>query len=860
MFLIQVVEYLLIAGAAAWYWQKRADHGRDIAAHFTQLLLGLTAFLAITAAWVVAASNLGPSRGAPPGVATLVQLLRVAAIGHAFLAAVMLAWPHLAAKKVRWIGAILALWLAGARGGSIGVPAFFWLLIILRKSTWPQEIHGWRRLLGLILVPLAVAALFMIPLTTFDKGVASVNFTPAPDPWPAPLMTGDVPQGVETELALIRPLDTVLSLFRSGLLAQLLLVSIQFLTLPVRLRGVGIKRRLAINYFFIRVIPATLGVLSYVLLMWGAFGLHKAAMVRVALEETIERCGEALDRLAAESFTTAGAPGDNDASARLASPRLSLGDDGPRARFLRHDPEGVTTLGGPGDSLVVFSAADTVQRRRDGGLIAVGGGLWLYARRPIDGDSLRRFEVYVPLDSVYLARVAARRHIDIRLSADPDLFIGPTSVTSGSDTTWTDEPVHVTGLYHEPPATRQLLDRRFVLGQSFLPIGNWLSERQTGMSGAVTLKLNMAPWYVIPNRRDLVILVAGNAWTIGLLLLVIVVVSVTEGMAVRTGRGILNALFDDVSALQVAAQRFGKGDLDYRLPVHGKDEIATVAGAFNEMAASLKAQQAELVEKERLELDLKLARDIQRRLLPQAPPVVSGVDLAGVSIPSLEVGGDLFAFFNEGPTRLGLALGDVSGKSVPAAILMSNTLAALRAEAELAGAVGGSLARLNRTMVEHVETGRFVTLVYALLDPTTGALEFASAGHNPALLARASGEVEWLEASGPPLGVLPGAEYEPTSRKLAPGDVLVLYSDGITEAARLPDGGTVSAALSPEEMEFFDESRLAEVVTRSRHLPAAGIMEAVLAAVHTFSGNQPQADDVTLLVVRYTGTTASDRG
>jgi serine phosphatase RsbU (regulator of sigma subunit) len=845
--LIHLVEYLALAAVAAWYWRHRHAHTRDVPGHFIQLLVGLLAFLAVTAAWVVLASNVEAGPGVPPGVATLVQLLRAAALGHAFAAALSLAWPHLVVSRMRWIGAILATWLAGASGGGIGMAAFFWLLVILRKGTWPQDIHGWRRLVGLVVVPLALPALFMIPLTTFEDGAASVGFSPAPDPWPAPLMTGDLPPRAALELRFIRPLDTVVSLFRAALLAQLLLVAIQFLTLPVRLRGVGIKRRLAINYFFIRIVPATLGVLSYVLLLWGAFGLHKAAMVRAAFEETVQRGGEALDRL-----TAAG-----DSATAVASARLALGDDGPRARFLWHGPEGVRPLGAGNDSLVAFSRGDTRLERADGGLLGIGGGLWLYARHPIDGDSLRRLEAYVPLDSVYLARVAARRHVDIRLTANPELFIGPTSVTSGGDTTWTSRPIRVTGLYREAPAGRNLFERRYVLGQSFLPIGNWLSERQAGIAGAVTLKLNMAPWYVVPSRRDLVILLAGNAWTIGLLVLVIVVVSVTEGMAVRTGRGILNALFDDVSALQTAAQRFGKGDLDYRVPVHGKDEIATVANAFNEMAASLKAQQAELVEKGRLELDLKLARDIQKRLLPQAPPVVSGVDLAGVSIPSLEVGGDLFAFFNEGPTRLGLALGDVSGKSVPAAILMSNTLAALRAEAELAGAVGGSLERLNRTLIEQIETGRFVTLVYALLDPTTGRLEFASAGHNPALLVTASGRVEWLPASGPPLGVLAGATYEPITRTLAPGDVLVLYSDGITEAARPPAGVSNIDAAHPDDMEFFDEARLADVVRASTGLSAVGIMEAVLAAVESFRGAEPQSDDVTLLVVRFRGAAAA---
>jgi len=841
--LIHVVEYVLLLAGGAWCARRLVRPDRPAAELFSQLLLGLAAFLVVSAGWVFAASNLGPRGGLPPGSLFLVQLLRAATLGYAFAAALGLAWPHLLKKKARWIGSLIAVWLAGAKGGGIGVAAFVWLIFALRKAAWPQEIHGWRRLVGLCFLPLAAIALFMIPVTTLSETGASVGFTPGPDTWPAPLLSGHLAPATAFELRLLRPLDLVVSTFRGPLLAQLLLLAIQFLTLPVRLRGVGLKRRLAINYFFIRVIPATLGVLSFLLGAWGAFGLHKAAMVRSAFDATLKREMEALDQWA-----------DADSAAGLERARVTLGAEGRRARFLRAGPGVPAVPSAVDDSLRALWDREPPLLKTDQGIIAFADTLWLRSRRPSPDDTLHHLVIFVPIDASYLGRVARERHIDIRLKAEPALFIGPTSVTTGGDTTWVSRAFEESARYAEPTGQKGFFQRRWLLGQSFLSVDNWLDKDEGDITGAATLRLSMAPWYVVPTRRDMVLLLAGNAWTIGFLILVIFVVSLTEGMAVRTGRGILNALFDDVSALRDAAQRFGKGDLDYRVPVHGKDEIATVAGALNEMAASLKAQQAELVEKERLEVDLALARDIQRRLLPQAPPVVSGVDLAGVSIPSLEVGGDLFAFFHEGPTRLGLALGDVSGKSVPAAILMSNTLAALRAEAELAGAAAESLRRLNRILIEHFESGRFVTLVYAVLNPRTGTLEFASAGHNPALLVTAAGEIEWLPASGPPLGVLRDAVYEPMRRILSPGDVLVLYSDGITEAAR-PVAASSAAGHTPglDEMEFFDEPRLAEVVQRTRGQSAAAIMEAVLAAVAMFRGAEPQGDDVTLLVVRYVG-------
>ena len=212
-----------------------------------------------------------------------------------------------------------------------------------------------------------------------------------------------------------------------------------------------------------------------------------------------------------------------------------------------------------------------------------------------------------------------------------------------------------------------------------------------------------------------------------------------ELSAVRTGRSIIKGVVDDAKELSEAAKRYGEGDLSHRVKVRGKDELGRLAAMFNTMADNIEQNQEVLLEKERLEADLSLARDIQQRMLPQSPPVVKGLDVGGLSIPSREVGGDLFYFLPVSNGRLGLTIGDVSGKSVPAALLMSNVLAALKAEARFVDEEDQILVHLNRLIIDQVDPERFVTFFYGVVDPQAKRVRYACAGHNPPLLVRESG-------------------------------------------------------------------------------------------------------------------------
>jgi serine phosphatase RsbU (regulator of sigma subunit) len=172
---------------------------------------------------------------------------------------------------------------------------------------------------------------------------------------------------------------------------------------------------------------------------------------------------------------------------------------------------------------------------------------------------------------------------------------------------------------------------------------------------------------------------------------------------------------------------------------------------------------------------------------------------------------------------------------------MSNVMSALRAEVQHEAEVEKSLERINRLLVEQVEPGRFVTLFYGIADPTAGRLRYTSAGHNPVLRVTAGREVKWLKVGGVPLGVQPDSRFPSAESPLERGDVIVAYSDGVTEAEGPERDGRIP---------HFGEERLAEAVTALGAEPAEAIVQGVLAAVKAFASGRPQADDITLVVMR----------
>jgi serine phosphatase RsbU (regulator of sigma subunit) len=257
--------------------------------------------------------------------------------------------------------------------------------------------------------------------------------------------------------------------------------------------------------------------------------------------------------------------------------------------------------------------------------------------------------------------------------------------------------------------------------------------------------------------------------------------------------------------------------------------------------AAIRVENARLVEarlqQERLERELQLAMEIQQRFQPTAPPVVQGYEFQGISFPCYEIGGDYYDFIKRDDGRLVIALGDVSGKGTAAALLMSSLHASIHAQTGSHDTLVQTISAVNRYLAENIPSNRFVTLFYAELDPDSGALSFLNAGHNPPLIVHAAGTVEQLASGGLPLGIKGDADYREGRTTLQPGDVLVIYSDGVTEAAS-PNG------------EEFGPTRLYEVVSRNVEASAAGIRDRIESALTKFSQGTQAADDITLVIVK----------
>jgi len=245
----------------------------------------------------------------------------------------------------------------------------------------------------------------------------------------------------------------------------------------------------------------------------------------------------------------------------------------------------------------------------------------------------------------------------------------------------------------------------------------------------------------------------------------------------------------------------------------------------------------EQIERERLEREQQVASEIQQRFLPSKAPQVTGYELQGISFPCYEIGGDYYDFIERENGSLIVALGDVSGKGTAAALLMSSLHAAVHAQADANDSIVKTIVAVNRYLVESIPPNRFVTLFYAELDPKSGALAFLNAGHNPPLIVHAGGTMEQLASGGLPLGILADADFREGRTKLYPGDVLVIYSDGVSEAVN-PNG------------EEFGATRLYEVVARNLDTSASGIRDRIESALTKFCQGTPAADDITLVIVK----------
>lgn len=266
----------------------------------------------------------------------------------------------------------------------------------------------------------------------------------------------------------------------------------------------------------------------------------------------------------------------------------------------------------------------------------------------------------------------------------------------------------------------------------------------------------------------------------------------------------------------------------------GVETLATEAAVAIENARMYR----ETLEKARLDQELVIAAEIQRGLMPDAKHVGPGFEIVGSSEPCRAIGGDFFDHLDLPSGDFGFALGDVAGKGPPAALLTVALQALLNAHAASEGGPAATQERVNKALIRRAVGNRFATMVYCVLSPG-GRLTYSSAGHNPPILFT-RGRVRRLEQGGLVLGLFPAARYEEEAIQLEPDDVLVVFSDGVSEAVNVAD-------------EEFGDDRIISCFQDHLHLDPQALLDRLLAAVRQFTKGTNQGDDITALVLRYTG-------
>jgi sigma-B regulation protein RsbU (phosphoserine phosphatase) len=247
----------------------------------------------------------------------------------------------------------------------------------------------------------------------------------------------------------------------------------------------------------------------------------------------------------------------------------------------------------------------------------------------------------------------------------------------------------------------------------------------------------------------------------------------------------------------------------------------------------------EVANREKANRELEIAREVQERLFPQEYPPIPGIEYAGTCRPALEIGGDYYDFLALSDVQLGIAIGDVSGKGVPAALLMATLRAYLRGQT-----IGGEtdlaamMANLNQLVYESSAANRYATFFYGQYDAPTGVLRYVNAGHNAPMVFKESGAVVRLDVGGPVVGLIAGCTYQQGSVTLEAHDILVAFTDGVSEAMNV-------------DMNEWGEEQLMATTQRSRSLSPRGLIDRIIEQADAFVAGAPQHDDMTVIVVRH---------
>jgi phosphoserine phosphatase RsbU/P len=376
-----------------------------------------------------------------------------------------------------------------------------------------------------------------------------------------------------------------------------------------------------------------------------------------------------------------------------------------------------------------------------------------------------------------------------------------------------------------------------VLWQSEIPVALW---EQPGVSRPVPLGVVSRPSAVLRALFSERISTRG-VW-VTFFLIIAALFLVFELIALLIGISLTRTITGAVHGLHDGTQRVMRGDFSHRIEVRGSDQLADLGHSFNRMTENLQRLLRVEKEQERLQAELEIAREVQSQLYPKVVPAVPGLEVTAHCSPARTVSGDYYDYLSLPDSKLALAIGDVAGKGISAALLMATIQSSLRAqiraclEAASSGSPSQLVTQLNEQLYADTSPEKYATFFFGIYDSHTGALTYTNAGHPPPIVIR-DGSALPLETNGIVVGAFPFAEYGESRIELQPGDLLACFTDGLTE----PEN---------EYGEMFGEDRLTELLMRNSSGGLTEIMDTVYAAVRLWSWSPEGRDDMTMLLAR----------
>jgi sigma-B regulation protein RsbU (phosphoserine phosphatase) len=405
-----------------------------------------------------------------------------------------------------------------------------------------------------------------------------------------------------------------------------------------------------------------------------------------------------------------------------------------------------------------------------------------------------------------------------------------------------------------------MMDREITFGTP-LPVVDWKTGEREGM-GALLVQVNTRPSVLYSHLFAALGDIARGVEY--LLLAILIIFGVIELIALIIGARMTRTVTGAVAQLDDATKHVDRGDFSHRIPVKSADQLAQLSLSFNSMTESIEKLILEQKEKQRLEGELAIAQEVQAQLFPRQVSELESLEVHGFCRPARTVSGDYYDFLTASSHKLILAVGDISGKGISAALLMATIHSAVRAysveslpqmrEPVAVGAVAGAgrimaawpegieispgalLGLLNHQLYESTPPEKYATLFLGIYDGRSHKLTYSNGGHLPPILIGRDGAVRRLECGGTVVGLFDNCSYDEGCVQMHPGEIFLAYSDGVTE---------------PEnDFGEFGEDRLIELVSANRTLPLVQISQTVTSAVDDWIGDNEQPDDITLVLAR----------